>query len=269
MATMVIEIEDMASWQTTADVQVEPSEQTVVRWHAVCRVPTSYKNEQTIDLNMLLILALGCASGDQNRPSHSAMAPGNKKQTAASTASAASAASIASTGVNGSSAKLQGKKDNAAEKEPEDTLNQNLKRLGQLENQVINECLRRVADLQAVVLSGFRPPSPASPLLGSQPSAGRELQEELATARSAAAPRQADTSGAYDANQDIVGSVQAGYLSIQNGAVIVATHIQDDYYFGYQFTQPTNQGNFLKMNQGWFKAAQTRDFDRREFSEAS
>ena len=104
---MVIEIEDMASWQTTADVQVEPSEQTVVRWHAVCRVPTSYKNEQTIDLNMLLILALGCASGDQNRPSHSAMAPGNKKQTAASTASAASAASIASTGVNGSSAKLQ------------------------------------------------------------------------------------------------------------------------------------------------------------------
>ncbi|CAE7906222.1 unnamed protein product, partial [Symbiodinium microadriaticum] len=267
MATMVIEIEDMASWQTTADVQVEPSEQTVVRWHAVCRVPTSYKNEQTIDLNMLLILALGCASGDQNRPSHSAMAPGNKKQTAASTASAASAASIASTGVNGSSAKLQGKKDNAAEKEPEDTLNQNLKRLGQcrmqafqLENQVINECLRRVADLQE--------------RLSAAESRVTELQEELATARSAAAPRQADTSGAYDANQDIVGSVQAGYLSIQNGAVIVATHIQDDYYFGYQFTQPTNQGNFLKMfffslwNQGWFKAAQTRDFDRREFSEA-
>ena len=27
--------------------------------------------------------------------------------------------------------RLQGKKDNAAEKEPEDTLNQNLKRLGQ------------------------------------------------------------------------------------------------------------------------------------------
>ncbi|CAE7451771.1 unnamed protein product, partial [Symbiodinium necroappetens] len=155
-----------------------------------------------------------------------------------------------------------GKKDNAAEKEPEDTLNQNLKRLGQcrmqafqLENQVINECLRRVADLQE--------------RLSAAESRVTELQEELATARSAAAPRQADTSGAYDAkkppcfrtaNQDIVGSVQAGYLSIQNGAVIVATHIQDDYYFGYQFTQPTNQG--------WFKAAQTRDFDRREFSEA-
>ncbi|CAE7034853.1 unnamed protein product [Symbiodinium natans] len=195
------------------------------------------------------------------------MAPGNKQKQAASTGDGSLAK--AEEGSKGSKGNAGANAGGDAGGEPGDTLAQLMRQLGQcrmqeykLENQVLQESHRRVTELQGRLRS-------TESRLSAAESKVAELEKELASARSSTqSQNQNNFEGAYDAkkppcfrtaNQDIKGNMEIGYLSVQNGALVVATHLQEDYYFGYQFDQPSNQG--------WFPVAQTRDFDRREFGQ--
>mmetsp|Transcript_62949 Transcript_62949/g.99892 ORF Transcript_62949/g.99892 Transcript_62949/m.99892 type:complete len:201 (+) Transcript_62949:63-665(+) len=91
----------------------------------------------------------------------------------------------------------------------------------------------------------------------------KQLEEEIAALKAPAAQPTAEPAPApcfRVSNVQLQGPAPGrdGYLVEKPNKLLVATTLEEDYYFGYTFNQPSNSG--------WFRASETRPFQRHEFA---